>query len=60
VTGRGATLDPLTFTLSDSRIFGGRIPELHGTVRIADKQVRFSANGQFVDLAPASCSRTGT
>jgi autotransporter translocation and assembly factor TamB len=51
IEGRGAALEPLTFTLTDSRLFGGSISELGGSATWLDDQLQFSAKGEFERVA---------
>jgi autotransporter translocation and assembly factor TamB len=67
VTGTGATLKPASFTMTDSRLFGGTFPELHGTLTLLDDRLEFSAKGSFAGIdasgvapeAPVEASAAG-
>ena len=47
--GRGARLDPAELTITDSTLFGGRVPRMQVRVAMSDDALRFTADGRFED-----------
>jgi len=50
--GRGANVAPLKVTLTESRLFGGTIPELNATVTRTAESIDVVAAGRFEGLQP--------
>jgi autotransporter translocation and assembly factor TamB len=59
LAGTGATLRPVSFSLIDSRLFGGSIPQLEGTLSLSEDRVEFSATGSFAGLEASRILQDG-
>jgi autotransporter translocation and assembly factor TamB len=68
LAGSGATLQPVSFSLTDSMLFGGSIPQLDGTMSLSEARLEFSAKGSFAGLdarrivqgGPVAATMTGS
>jgi autotransporter translocation and assembly factor TamB len=50
VAGTGATLQPVSFSMTESMLFGGSIPRLDGTMSLSEDRLQFSAKGSVDNL----------